>query len=182
MTLAAAIDVLDRKSEPPPLAPPESEVVEKPAKDDKPPPAKGVVFKVPKSPRPRGNRAARRGSRLKMAAFVTGALVLFAASALYLSVNWEAIVSGGALGRSNGSAAAVLPDSLPASAPELSEIRYYNGERLYALGRYREALVELRRVDRDSRVVSEARSLILRIEDRLLRGPTETGQELNAAR
>ena len=117
-----------------------------------------------------------------MAAFVSGALLIFGASALYLSRNWDSIVSGGAVGGGGGSHAEALPDSFAPSAPDLSEIRYYNGERLFAQQRYREALAELRRVDRDSRVVAEARSLILRIEDRLLRGPTGTEEDKDAAR
>ncbi|HJS73880.1 MAG TPA: hypothetical protein VJ921_06295 [Vicinamibacteria bacterium] len=178
--LAAAIDALDRRSEPIQETPPPPEAAPVPEKTA---PSKGVVFKVPKgrraSPRLRPHAA---GSRLSMAAFVAGALLIFGLSALYLSRNWDSIVSGGALGRGSGETAAALPDSSAASAPDLSEIRYYNGERLFAQARYREALAELRRVDRGSRVVAEARSLILRIEDRLLRGPTETDEDTDAAR
>ncbi len=173
--LAAAIEALDRQARKPEA----QEAQEAKSQADAigtppaPSPAKGVVIKVAKSPKPGSPRIARAaGSRLKMAAFLSGVLLLFAVSAFYLSMNWAAIVSGGALGRASGSTAMVLPDSPAASAPDLSELRYFNGERLFAQGRYREALVELRRVDRDSVVVAEARSLILRIEDRLLRGPT----------
>jgi tetratricopeptide (TPR) repeat protein len=173
--LAAAIDALDRRVEAQEAheahgTKPEGDAIGAPPA---PSPAKGVVIKVAKTPKPGSRRIARAaGSRLKMAAFLSGALLLFAVSAFYLSMNWAAIVSGGALGRASGSAAMVLPHSPAAAAPDLSELRYYNGERLFSQGRYREALVELRRVDRDSIVVAEARSLILRIEDRLLRGPT----------
>jgi hypothetical protein len=111
-----------------------------------------------------------------MAAFLLGALVLFAASAFYMSQNWDAIVSDGAFGRPLDSAKTVLPDRPAASVPDLSELRYYNGERLFAQGRYREALAELHRVDRGSKVASEARGLVLRIEDRLLRDPA--GEDL----
>jgi hypothetical protein len=117
-----------------------------------------------------------------MAAFLLGALLLFGVSAFHLSRNWESIVSDGAFGPKAGPTTAVLPDHLAVSAPDLSRLRYYNGERLFAQGRYLEALAELRRVDRDSTVVGEARSLILRIEDRLLRGPTGSELAVDAAR
>lgn len=106
-----------------------------------------------------------------MAAFLLAALVLFAASAFFLRWNWDSIVSDGAFGRPPDAAKAVLPAPPAAAVPDLSELRYYNGERLFAQGRYREALAELHRVDRGSRVASEARGLVLRIEDRLLRDP-----------
>jgi tetratricopeptide (TPR) repeat protein len=181
--LAAAIELLDRRSEPRPNPTRPTEGVGAVAVPDKTVPPKGVVFKVPKAPRARSSRGARAGgSRLKMTAFVSAAVLIFAVSALYLATNWEAIVSGGALDRAAGATAAPLLDASAAPPPDLSEIRYYNGERLFAQERYREALVELRRVERDSRVVAEARRLILRIEDRLLRGPTETEQDTHAAR
>jgi tetratricopeptide (TPR) repeat protein len=181
--LAAAIDLLDRRSEPPFETPRPAGEDQAAAAPEKTAPPKGVVFKVPKAQRARSPRGARAGgSRLEMAGFVSIAVLLFAVSALYLSKNWEAIVSGGTLDRETGGAAAPLPDSPAATPPDLSEIRFYNGERLFAQERYREALVELRRVERDSRLVAEARSLILRIEDRLLRGSTETEQHANAAR
>jgi tetratricopeptide (TPR) repeat protein len=177
--LAAAIEALDRRSEPVKETPPEPEAVPVPEKTA---PSKGVVFKVPKGRRASPRRRAHAGSKLSMAAFVAGALLIFGLSALYLGRNWDSIVSGGTLGRGRGETVAALPDALGSSAPDLSEIRYYNGERLFEQARYREALAELRRVDRDSRVVAEARSLILRIEDRLLRGPTETEEDTDAAR
>jgi len=177
--LAAAIEALDRRSEAPSgvsreagalAAPPPTPAqgVVFPAT-----PAQGVVFRVPKGRRQSSHRAGPRAtSRFKMAAFLLGALLLFGVSAFYLSENWEGIVSGGAFGHPAGLANSVPSDRLAASVPGLSELRYYNGERLFAQGHYREALAELRRVDRDSAVMAEARSLILRIEDRLLRGPT----------
>ena len=176
--LAAAIEALDRRNEVPS---PVSREVDALAVESPTPkgvvfpatPAQGVVFKVPKRSRPASHRVGPTAtSRFKMAAFLLGALLLFAVSAFYLSENWEAIVSDGAFGRPAGLETAVLPDRLAASVPDLSQLHYYNGERLVAQGRYREALAELRRVDRDSTVMVEARSLILRIEDRLLRGPT----------
>ncbi len=179
VALAAAIEAVDRRNEPRQESLPETDAlavqtatrakgVVFPAT-----PAQGVVFKVPKRPRPSSHRVGRPAtSRFKMAAFLLGALLLFGVSAFYLSQNWEAIVSDGAFDHPADLTTAVHPDRLAASVPDLSQLRYYNGERLFAQGRYREALAELRRVDRDSTVVAEARSLMLRIEDRLLRGPT----------
>ena len=187
--LAAAIEAVDRRSEPPressaelhPLPAPEATPAQGVVVASTP--TQGVVIKVPKSPRRSSDRIASAvTSRVKMAGFLLGALLLFAVSAFYLRENWEAIVSDGAFGHPAGLATAVPPDRLAASVPDLSELRYYNGERLFAQGRYREALAELRRVDRDSAVVAEARSLILRIEDRLLRGPTGTEPSIDAAR
>lgn len=167
--LAAAIEALERRNEAPQESSREVDAIAAPTAT----PAKGVVFKVPKGPRPRSHRVGRPAtSRFKMAAFLLGTLLLFAVSAFYLSDNWESIVSDGAFGHPAGLATSALPDRLASSVPDLSQLRYYNGERLFAQGRYREALAELRRVDRDSTVMEEARSLILRIEDRLLRGPT----------
>jgi len=177
--LAAAIEAVDRRNEQPRESSREVETVTAP----KTTPAKGVVFKVPKSPRIAAHRIGTTArSRFKMAAFLLAALLLFGVSAFYLSENWEAIVSDGAFGHPAGLATAVPPDRLAASVPDLSELRYYNGERLFAQGRYREALAELRRVDRDSAVVAEARSLILRIEDRLLRGPSGPEPAIDRAR
>ncbi len=167
--LEAAIEALDRRNEAPRETPREADrLAAQPTT-----PAKGVVFKVPRSPKGSPARSGRPfASRFKMTAFLLAALLLFSTSLFYLRENWEAIVSDGAYGHPAGLTHAVLPEGLAASAPDLSQLRYYNGERLFAQGRYREALAELRLVDRDSKVISEARSLILRIEDRLLRGPT----------
>ena len=113
-------------------------------------------------------RHAPSASPLKMAAFVLGAVLVFASGALYLRLNWESIVSDGAFATSS-----LAPGSsgrLSAPAPGASELRYYNGARLFAKGRYREALSELGLVARDSAVSEQARSLVLRIEERLLRG------------
>jgi tetratricopeptide (TPR) repeat protein len=146
-------------------------------------PAQGVVFKVPKGSRRPSHRVGRTAtSRFKMTAFLLGTLLLFAISAFYLRDNWEAIVSDGAFGRPASLATSALPDRLASSVPDLSQLHYYNGERLFAQGRYREALTELRLVDRESAVMEEARSLILRIEDRLLRGPTTAGPAIDRAR
>jgi tetratricopeptide (TPR) repeat protein len=146
-------------------------------------PAQGVVFRVPKGSRHPSHRVGRPAtSRFKMTAFLLGTLLLFAVSAFYLRDNWEAIVSDGAFDRPASLATSVLPDRLASSVPDLSQLRYYNGERLFAQGRYREALAELRLVDRESTVMEEARSLILRIEDRLLRGPTAPGPAIDRAR
>ena len=115
-------------------------------------------------------------SPLKMAAFLFSALCLFAAGALYLHLNWDFLVSDGLGATSIGSEAVALPSSgavdpraLP-SLPPLSELHYFNGARLHSKGLYREALTELAQVKRGGPNFEEARSLILRIEERLLRG------------
>jgi tetratricopeptide (TPR) repeat protein len=187
--LAASIEAIERRNEPPrePVAElePRPEPKAAPAQTVAlpPTPTHGVVIRVAKNPRFSSGRAESPAtSRFKMAAFLLGALLLFAVSAFYLSENWDAIVSDGAFGNPAGSAATALPDRLAAEVPDLSQLRYYNGERLFAQGRYREALAELRRVDRDSTVVAEARSLILRIEDRLLRGASGPEPAIDAAR
>ncbi|MGH9388448.1 MAG: hypothetical protein ACRD1Z_02465, partial [Vicinamibacteria bacterium] len=167
--LAAAFEALDRRNEAPSDVKREVDALAAPTAT----PAQGVVFRVPKGPRPSSHRVGSTAtSRFKMAAFLFGALLLFGVSAFYLSENWDAIVSDGAFGHPADLTPAVPPDRLATSVPDLSQLRYYNGERLFAQGRYREALAELGRVERDSTVVAEARSLVLRIEDRLLRGPT----------
>ncbi len=177
--LSAAIAALDRRSEAPQESSREVDAIAAPMA----PPARGVVFKVPKGPRQPSHRVGGPAtSPFKMAAFLLGTLLLFAVSALYLSDNWESIVSDGAFGHPAGLTTSALPHRLAYPVPDLSQLRYYNGERLFAQGRYLEALAELRRVDRDSMVMEEARSLILRIEDRLLRGPTAPEPAIEAAR
>jgi tetratricopeptide (TPR) repeat protein len=105
-------------------------------------------------------------SPLKMAAFFFSALCLFAAGAVYVHLNWEFLVSDG-----RPSAEPNQPDlTAPTSLPSLSELHYFNGTRLYTKGSYREALSELALVDPENPNFEEARSLILRIEGRLLRG------------
>ncbi len=119
---------------------------------------------------------AEPASPLKMAAFLFSALCLFAAGALYLHLNWDFLVSDGLGSTSLGSGPNAPPNSGPAdpralpSLPALSELHYFNGARLHGKGFYREALGELARVERGSPNFEEARSLILRIEERLLRG------------
>ena len=113
--------------------------------------------------------AGHRMVSLKMAGFGLGVVLVFASSALYLHLNWDSIVSDGAFVTGN----ALAPGGagpVEAAVPGASELRYYNGVRLYEKGRYREALAELSLVGRDDAVSERARSLILRIEDRLLRG------------
>jgi hypothetical protein len=119
---------------------------------------------------------AKPASSLKMAAFLFSALCLFAAGALYLHLNWDFLVSDGLGSTSLGSgpntarsSGPVDPRAMP-SLPPLSELHYFNGARLHSKGSYREALTELARVERGSPNFDEARSLILRIEERLLRG------------
>lgn len=106
---------------------------------------------------------------LKMAGFGLGVVLVFASSALYLHLNWDSIVSDGAFVTGNALAAGGA-GPVEVAVPGASELRYYNGARLYEKGRYREALAELSLVGRDDAVSERARSLILRIEDRLLRG------------
>jgi len=160
--LSDAIDALDRRAEAPV---PEAET------RAPQPSSKGVIVRVPKGARASASPAGRTAVSFKITAFLLGALALFASSAFYLSRNWDAIVSGGSFGGPPDAAKTVLIDRPAASVPDLSELRYYNGERLFAQGRYREALAELHRVDRGSKVAVEARGLVLRIEDRLLRDP-----------
>lgn len=122
---------------------------------------------------------AEPASPLKMAAFLFSALCLFAAGALYLHLNWDFLVSDGLGSASLGSGPNAASSSgfvdpraqssLP-GLPSLSELHYFNGARLHGKGYYREALSELARVERGSPNFEEARSLILRIEERLLRG------------
>jgi len=137
-------------------------------------PSKGIVLRVP-----RGERGARADvvapvhSRAKMTAFIAAALLVFGVSALYLYQNWEGIVSDGAF-RHPVASGASQPGKPAPSVPDLAELRYFNGARLFEQGRYREALSELSRIDRASPVTAEARSLILRIEERLLRSAPET--------
>jgi tetratricopeptide (TPR) repeat protein len=138
------------------------------------PSAKTVVIRVRRArSRAVSNASARRaGSSSGMALFLLGVLVLFAGSAVFLRSNWESIVSDGPFGRESRLQAAALSDRPVPVVPDLSELHYFRGERLFAEGRYREALAELRLVDRGSKVMADTRSLVLRIEDRLLRGPS----------
>ncbi len=124
---------------------------------------------------------AEPASPLKMAAFLFSALCLFAAGALYLYLNWDFRVSAGLGSSSLGSGPNAAPSSgslgpraLP-SLPTPSELHYFNGARLHNKGLHREALTELALVERGSPNFEEARSLILRIEERLLRGSVMAG-------
>jgi tetratricopeptide (TPR) repeat protein len=177
VALEAAIEALDRRNDPPRETDVLAGVTTQPAMPAKgaavpATPAQGVVFRVPKVSRPSSGRSRPAAtSRLQMTAFVLVSLSLFAAALLYVRENWDTIVSDGAYAHPAGLAPTVLPERLTASVPDLSQLRYYNGQRLFAQGRYREALAELRLVDRDSSVGSEARGLVLRIEERLLRDP-----------
>ena len=124
---------------------------------------------------PRPTVKTESASPLKMAAFLFSALSLFAAGGLYLHLNWDFLVSDGRpLDSSDPEIAPVDRRALP-NLPPLSEIHYFNGARLYAKGLYREALSELALVDRGNANFEEARSLILRIEGRLLRGAVMAG-------
>ncbi len=117
----------------------------------------------------RGRRSKAAGSPLKMAAFLFCALCLLVLGGTYLHLNWDILVSDDPFvtSRPGGAEALDEQDVLPIPSPD--ELLYYNGARLFAKGRYREALVVLARVDRKSGVFETARGLMLRIEDRLLR-------------
>jgi tetratricopeptide (TPR) repeat protein len=136
-------------------------------------PKRGLLVRVSKTAPVRTETAA---SPLKMAVFVLASVLVFAAGALYLHLNWDSFVSDGAF--ENSVSAMELSEPEPSSVPGPAELRYYNGARLFAKGRYREALAELSLVDRSSPSAERARSLILRIEERLLRGGSE---EFNSA-
>jgi len=114
-------------------------------------------------------------SPLKMAAFFFSALCLFAAGAVYVHLNWDFLVSDGRP-VDLGSAEPNQPDlGAPTSLPPLSELHFFNGTRLYNKGLYREALSEFSLVDPENPNFEEARSLILWIEGRLLRGVVLAG-------
>lgn len=114
-------------------------------------------------------------SPLKMAAFLFSALCLFGAGAVYVHLNWDFLVSDGRPAES-GNAELRQPDlGALAGLPPLSELHFFNGARLYTKGMYREALSELASVDPADPNFEEARSLILRIEGRLLRGVVLAG-------
>jgi hypothetical protein len=163
--LAQEIATLDRRSEIARETPRESSQ-EAPAA-----PAKGIVLRVPKSQASSSPAERPIASGLKMAFFVMAGVLLFSASALYLYANWDSLVSDGAFVHPGVHAPPPAVEIQP--VPDLSELRYMNGARLFAQGRYREALSELSRVDRVSPVIGPARSLILRIEERLLREAPE---------
>jgi len=141
-------------------------------------PRRGLLLRVSHgSPPTLGPRADASSLNigLQMAGFVLAAILVFASGALYLHLNWESIVSDGAFANgANGVSGSAFGlggvSPVAASAPSASELHYYNGVRLYAKGRYRQALGELGLVARDAAVFDRARSLILRIEERLLRG------------
>jgi hypothetical protein len=141
-------------------------------------PRRGLLLRVSHGSPPTLGRRADASSLnigLQMAGFVLAAILVFASGALYLHLNWESIVSDGAFANgANGVSGSAFGlggvSPVAASAPSASELHYYNGVRLYAKGRYRQALGELGLVARDDAVFDRARSLILRIEERLLRG------------
>lgn len=119
-----------------------------------------------------GSSVAKRGKSLmplKMAAFLFCAFCLLALGGLYLHLNWDSLVGDGAIGSSPREGLDKFGERDIPPLPTLSELHYFNGARLFAKGRYREALSELERVERQSSVSEEARSLVLRIEERLLR-------------
>jgi len=119
----------------------------------------------------------------KMAAFLFCALALFGAGAAWLHLNWDFLVSEGLLSRvRDGSRAAAVEELDLPVLPFPGELHYYNGARLFAKGRYRHALSELARVERQSRGFESARSLIVRIEERLLRGAAQDASAASAPR
>jgi tetratricopeptide (TPR) repeat protein len=111
----------------------------------------------------------RSASPLKMAAFLFCAFCLLALGGLYLHLNWEFLVSDSAFATLRQAGPEAVPNFDRPQLPLPSDLHYYNGARLFAKGRYRDALSELRRVDRESACFEEARSLTVRIEERLLR-------------
>ncbi|HSF16813.1 MAG TPA: hypothetical protein VLK65_14790 [Vicinamibacteria bacterium] len=131
-------------------------------------PSRGLLLRVTRTKDRIGIKHSAVASPLKMTAFILFVSVLFAAGALLLYMNWESIVSDG-VGASTAATATSGSQWRAPVPPGLAELRYYNGVRLFEQGRYREALAELGRVDRESKVAAEARGLILRIEERLLR-------------
>jgi len=172
--LAERIAARNRRSDVPPTRAVADEDASESLRHEKSGLLQRVSRKSPATLRPRGNASSNmekvgKMAGLKMAGFGLGVILVFASGALYLHLNWESIVSDGAF----VSGSALAPGGagpLDARVPGASELRFYNGARLYAKGRYREALAELSLVGRDDAVSERARSLILRIEDRLLRG------------
>jgi hypothetical protein len=168
--LQSRIEALDRRNE----VPREGVKLPDPPAVPAPPASRRVVLRVPRrrrSSRPTGRPAT---SPVKMLAFLFGSLLLFGAAAYYLHQNWDLLVSDGAFDHPAEIGSPLVPAREIGSLPDRSELRYFNGARLFAEGRYREALSELSRVDPRSPVMADARSLILRIEERLLRGAAET--------
>ena len=152
-----------------------------PAREPAPATRRGLLLRVSHAS-PRRDAREAHASPLKMASFVLGAILVFASGALYLHLNWESIVSDGAF-RAGGALSRAVSERAAAPLPVTSELYYFNGARLFAKGRYRDALDELSLVERDSVVAERARGLILRIEERLLRDVSELGtNEPNEAR
>lgn len=135
------------------------------------------------APRPRrrtnrvGAGTAKRGKSLlplKIAAFLFCAFCLLALGGLYLHLNWDSLVGDSAFAASPREGLDTLGERDIPPLPTLSELHYFNGARLFSKGRYREALSELDRVERQSSVSEDARNLVLRIEERLLRDAIAT--------
>lgn len=114
-------------------------------------------------------KRARSASPLKMAVFLFCAFCLLALGGLYLHLNWDFLVSDSAFATSRQKGPETVTLFQRPQVPMPSDLHYYNGARLHAKGRYRDALSELARVERRATCFEEARSLILRIEERLLR-------------
>ncbi|TDI48366.1 MAG: hypothetical protein E2P02_01175 [Acidobacteria bacterium] len=144
-----------------------------PAHEPTPATKRGLLLRVPHSSPRRDTRMAH-ASPLKMASFVLAAILVFASGAFYLHLNWDSIVSDGAF-RAGGALSRTVSERAAVPLPATSELYYFNGARLFAKGRYRDALDELSLVERDSVVAERARGLILRIEERLLRDVSELG-------
>ena len=151
-----------------------------PAREPSPETKRGLLLRVSHAS-PRRDARMAHASPLKMASFVLGAILVFASGALYLHLNWESIVSDGAF--SAGALSRGVSERAAVPLPATSDLYYFNGARLFAKGRYRDALDELSLVERDSAAAESARGLILRIEERLLRDVSELGtNEPNEAR
>ena len=177
--LAERIAARKRRDEPAPAIPAVAEEAHPHLVSSK----RGLLLRVSRTPSTTLSRSARSSSfemGLKMTGFALAVILVFASGALYLHLNWESIVSDGAFVTGSALAPAGV-EPVDASVPGASELHYYNGARLYAKGRYRQALAELSLVGRDEVVSERARSLILRIEERLLRGGELDDSELATA-
>ena len=124
-----------------------------------------------------GSEKTNPASTLKMAAFLFCALCLFGLGGVYLHIHWDFLVSDHGFAQTHPTESEKLGQSRDLPLPEADELHFYNGARLHAKGEYRAALSELSLVDRQSGFFEEARSLILRIEERLLRGATSAEPE-----
>ncbi len=116
-----------------------------------------------------GRRKASSPSPWKMAVFLFCAFCLLGLGGLYLHLNWDSLVSDRSFAALRQAGPESLGEREPPPMPLPAEFHYYNGARLYAKGHLRAALAELARVDRQAGFFAEARSLSIRIEEKLMR-------------